>query len=248
MIEPGSLLRSLSGRVTARNFHSHVINELGAGVISGRFPVGSILPNDAALMDEFAVSRTVLREALKTLEAKGLVEARPKVGTKVVKQSRWSLYDAQVLAWCLEAGPDEEFLRGLHNVRHALEPQAASDAATHHSGDQIRLMHYWLRQMELALNEPQSFCLADFELHRIIAEAARNPFIRALQGVIELSHALAYRTIVHEQHVVDLTPVFQKHYQLVGAIERGLAHEAGLAMTATIEQDVQMAIDFPPSR
>ncbi|WP_250995847.1 FadR/GntR family transcriptional regulator [Agrobacterium vitis] len=99
MIEPGSLLRSLAGRITARNFHSHVINEIGAGVISGRFAVGSILPNDAALMDEFSVSRTVLREALKTLEAKGLVEARPKVGTKVAKKSRWNLYDRQVLAW-----------------------------------------------------------------------------------------------------------------------------------------------------
>jgi DNA-binding FadR family transcriptional regulator len=241
MIEPGSLLRSLSGRVTARNFHSHVINELGAGVISGRFPVGSILPNDAALMDEFNVSRTVLREALKTLEAKGLVEARPKVGTKVVKQSRWSLFDAQVLAWCLEAGPDQEFLRGLDNVRHALEPQAASDAASHHTGDQVRLMYYWLRQMELALNEPQSFCLADFELHRIISEASRNPFIRALQGVIELSHALAYRAIVREQQTIDLTSVFKMHHQLVGAIERGLVADAGTAMTETIRLDAQMA-------
>lgn len=241
MIEPGSLLRSLSGRVTARNFHSHVINELGAGVISGRFPVGSILPNDAALMDEFNVSRTVLREALKTLEAKGLVEARPKVGTKVVKQSRWSLFDGQVLAWCLEAGPDEEFLRGLENVRCSLEPQAASDAARYHTGDQIRLMHYWLRQMELALGDPQSFCLADFELHRIIAEAARNPFIRALQGVIELSHALAYRSIVRDQLRIDLSPVLTLHFQLVGAIERGLVVDAGAAMTATIEQDAQMA-------
>lgn len=246
MIEPGSLLRSLSGRVTARNFHSHVINELGAGVISGRFPVGSILPNDAALMDEFNVSRTVLREALKTLEAKGLVEARPKVGTKVVKQSRWSLYDAQVLAWCLEAGPDDEFLRGMDNVRRSLEPQAASDTARQHTGDQSRLMHYWLRQMELALHEPQSFCLADFELHRIIAEAARNPFIRALQGVIELSHALAYRDIIADQREADLTPVLTLHHRLVSAIERGLEDEASAAMLETIVQDSTMAAASKP--
>jgi len=182
----------------------------------------------------------VLREALKTLEAKGLVEARPKVGTKVVKQSRWSLYDAQVLAWCLEAGPDEDFLRGLDNVRRSLEPQAASEAASHHTGDQVRLMHYWLRQMELALHEPQSFCLADFELHRIVAEAARNPFIRALQGVIELSHALAYRAIVRGQRAYDLAPVLTQHHRLVMAIERGFADDASAAMTATIEQDARM--------
>ena len=69
MSEPGSLLRSLSGRSTARNYHSHVINEIGAGVISGRYAIGTTLPNDAELMEEFEVSRTVLREALKTLEA-----------------------------------------------------------------------------------------------------------------------------------------------------------------------------------
>ncbi len=246
MIEPGSLLRSLSGRVAARNFHSHVINEIGAGVISGRFPVGSILPNDAALMEEFSVSRTVLREALKTLEAKGLVEARPKVGTKVVKQSRWSLYDAQVLAWYLEAGPDEEFLRGIANVRRSLEPQAAGDVARHHTGDQSRLMHYWLRQMEMALDEPHSFCLADFELHRIISEASRNPFIRALQGVIELSHALAYRDIVRDQRVVDLLPVLTLHDRLVSAIERGTVEAASAAMLETIEQDISMAVMVAP--
>ncbi|MCF1460415.1 FadR family transcriptional regulator [Agrobacterium vitis] len=237
MIEPGSLLRSLSGRITARNFHSHVINEIGAGVISGRFAVGSILPNDAALMDEFSVSRTVLREALKTLEAKGLVEARPKVGTKVAKKSRWNLYDRQVLAWCLETQPDGEFLRGLGDVRRSLEPLAASDAARDHTGDQIRLMHYWLRQMELALDEPQSFSLADFELHRIIAEASSNPFLRALQGVIELSHALAYLPAVRDGKVCDLSSVLQSHRALVAAIERGLAEEAAAAMIGTIEQD-----------
>ena len=72
MSEPGSLVRALSGRQTARNYHSYVIAEVGLGIASGRFAVGTILPNDAEMMDSYGVSRTVLREALKTLEAKGL--------------------------------------------------------------------------------------------------------------------------------------------------------------------------------
>ena len=88
MTEAGGLIRSLSGRPAARNYHTYVINEIGLGIVSGRFPVGSILPTDAEMMESFGVSRTVLREALKTLEAKGLVEARPKVGTRVSPQSR----------------------------------------------------------------------------------------------------------------------------------------------------------------
>lgn len=103
MNEPGPLIRSLSGRQSARNFHSFVINEIGLGVASGAFPLGSILPNDAEMMDRYGVSRTVLREALKTLEAKGLVEARAKVGTRIQPRSRWNLFDRQVLFWIFHA-------------------------------------------------------------------------------------------------------------------------------------------------
>ena len=113
MSEPGSLVRALSGRQTARNYHSYVITEVGLGIASGRLAVGSILPNDAEMMDAYGVSRTVLREALKTLEAKGLVEARAKVGTRVLPRNRWNLFDRQVLAWIQEAGPDAAFLASL---------------------------------------------------------------------------------------------------------------------------------------
>ena len=120
MSEPGSLIRSLSGRPTARNFHSYVIGEVGVGIASGKYPVGSVLPNDAEMMDRYGVSRTVLREALKTLEAKGLVEARAKVGTRVLPRNRWNLFDRQVLTWIFEAGPDKALLSSLVDLRQPL--------------------------------------------------------------------------------------------------------------------------------
>ena len=241
MSEPGSLLRSLSGRSTARNYHSHVINEIGAGVISGRYPVGTTLPNDAEFMEEFEVSRTVLREALKTLEAKGLLEARPKVGTKVAKKSRWNLYDPQVLAWHLEAPLDNEFLAGLHEVRRSLEPQAAAEVAKRRTADQIRLMLYWIHQMETSLASPQNFALADFELHRIIADAAHNPFVRALYGLIELAHAFAYKTQLDDPDPCVLGKILDTHRLLVNRIEYGDEAGARQAMLDTIEQDRAIA-------
>ena len=237
MIEPGSLLRSLTERTTARNFQSRVIHEIGAGVVSGRFPVGTALPNDAALMDEFGVSRTVLREALKSLEAKGLVEARPKVGTKVAHKSRWNLYDAQVLAWHLTAPPDRDFLQGLGEVRRSLEPLGAAHAAAKRTSDQVRLMRYWIQQMEMSLDQPSVFCLADFELHRIIGETSRNPFIRGLHGVIELSHAFAYLKAVNQPEEGDLLPFFHLHRGLVNAIEGGGEAEARMAMLQVIDME-----------
>lgn len=237
MSEPGSLLRSLAGRTTARNFHSYVINEIGAGVINGRFPVGSTLPNDAALMAEFDVSRTVLREALKTLEAKGLLEARPKVGTKVAKRTRWNLYDPQVLAWHFGQPLDSEFLDGLKDVRRIVEPAAAAQAAERRTADHVRLMQYWIRQMENSVSEPHSFALADFEIHRIIADVSHNPFMRSFMGVVELAHALAYQRLVERIDMDAMMLLISVHRSLVSAVERANPAAAEAAMMASITAD-----------
>lgn len=237
MSEPGSLLRSLAGRTTARNFHSHVINEIGAGVINGRFPVGSTLPNDAALMAEFDVSRTVLREALKTLEAKGLLEARPKVGTKIAKRTRWNLYDAQVLAWHFGQPLERDFLSGLKDMRRIVEPHAAARAAEKRTADHVRLLQYWVRQMEISLSETQNFAFADFELHRIIADASQNPFMRSFIGVVELSHAFAYRPLMDEPDHERMVTIIAAHRSLISAIERGEPDAASAAMLESILLD-----------
>src|SRR5690606_6754618 len=89
------------------------------------FPVGSILASDVVMMETYGVSRTVLREALKTLEAKGLVEARPKVGTRVSPTSRWSFFDPQVLSWHFYAKPDRRFYESLFDTRRAGNPPHA---------------------------------------------------------------------------------------------------------------------------
>lgn len=237
MSEPGSLLRSLNGQTAARNYHSFVINDIGSGVVSGRYPVGSTLPNDAELMDRFNVSRTVLREALKTLEAKGLLDARPKVGTKVAPKSRWNLFDPQVLAWHVDTRPDEDFMNGLTEVRLALEPLAAAHAARRRSADQVRLLRYWLTQMEMAASSLQTFFLADFEIHRIVAEAARNPFVRATGGAVELSHAwlcLSWAALTDAERTERIAVSMAGHSALVQAIERNDADNAAEAMRLVI--------------
>lgn len=191
MSEPGSIIRALAGRPAARNFHSYVIGEVGLAIVSGQIGVGEILPGDSEMMHRFGVSRTVLREALKTLEAKGLVEARAKVGTRVLPQSRWSLYDRQVLVWVLEAGPSPALLDGLRQVRLALEVEAAGQAALRRDAEQIRLLHYWMTQRLKMAHQPEPFALAEFEVHRLVAEASGNAFLRAASAVVEFGVAVA---------------------------------------------------------
>jgi DNA-binding FadR family transcriptional regulator len=229
MSEPGSLIRSLAGRSAARNFHSFVINEIGSAIVSGRYPIGSVLPNDAEMIDKFDVSRTVLREALKTLESKGLLEARPKVGTKVAPRNRWNYFDPMLLEWLFHAGPDEQLVRSVTSVRQALEPHAAAEFAKSHTADQIRLMRYWLHQMEISINSPLNFALADFEIHLIIADGSKNQFTRSMMPLVEFSHATVYQVAI--ANMTDVNPAqIAPHATLIEAIETGSADSAMAAM------------------
>jgi DNA-binding FadR family transcriptional regulator len=235
MSEPGSLIRTLSGRQAARNFHSYVINEVGRAIVSGDMPVGSGLPSDAEMIDRFGVSRTVLREALKTLEAKGLVEARAKVGTRVLPQSRWNLFDRQVLAWKLESGPSPVFVQALKSVRISLEVQSAEAAARHREAEHVRLLHYWLNQRGVMAHQPEPFAMAEFEIHRVIAEASGNPFLRAASAVMEFGVAVAVkaRMVGDDAPTGGLAQAQAGQYDaLVLAVERGEVEAAGRAMLA----------------
>ena len=234
MSEPGSLLRNLTGRTTARNFHSYVISEIGTGIVTGRFPVGSVLPNDALMMVQFGVSRTVLREALKTLEAKGLVEAKPKVGTRVSPRSRWNLFDAKILAWHFNAFPDEAFVNSLTDVRLALETKAAELAAKRRSADHVRTLHYWVNQMENSMGSIENFAIAELELHRTVSEASQNPFMRSIGGIVEFSLAARFKSLSPnaDRHLFETAVI--AHRELVIAIEARDAEAAHISMRKTI--------------
>ena len=238
MSEPGSLIRTLSGRQAARNFHSYVINEVGRAIVAGEMPVGTNLPNDAEMMDRFGVSRTVLREALKTLEAKGLVEARAKVGTRVLPQSRWNLFDRQVLAWKLESGPTPAFLQSFRIVRESLEVQSARLAALHRESEHIRLLNYWMNQRIVMTHQPEPFALAEFEIHRVVAEASGNPFLRASSAIIEFGVALGVLGQLSADRAAPpeglAAPRAQHFEALIRAIDQGNADTAATVMAALL--------------
>lgn len=235
MSEHGSIIRSLSGRGAARNFHSFVINEIGTGIVGGQFPVGSILPNDGAMMGTYDVSRTVLREALKTLEAKGLVEARPKVGTRVAPRSRWSLFDPQVLSWFLAAGVDRAFLEDAFAVRVRLETEVADLAARHRTREQVRLLHYWLHQLEAARDLREPRLLAELEIHRVLAEASQNAFLRAVVPIVEFT--IAARGLGEGEESGLAEQVAARHTALLDAVDHGDGARAVSEMAALVSAD-----------
>src|SRR5688572_2784445 len=113
----------------ALRLHGAIARDLGIAITSGRYAPGDILDGEIESSEQLQVSRTAYREAVRILAAKGLVESRPKVGTRVSPQDRWHLLDPDVLAWIFEFEPDDTLLTSLFELRRVVEPHAASLAA-----------------------------------------------------------------------------------------------------------------------
>src|SRR5690606_11095769 len=113
----------------ARSSHDIIARTIGKQILAGIHAPGTNLPREAVLLKRFSISRTVLREVMKTLSAKGLVVLKTRIGTRVLNSSSWNLFDSDLLAWRVDMGLDDEFRRALTEIRLAVEPAAAALAA-----------------------------------------------------------------------------------------------------------------------
>ena len=107
-----------------QTFHGHIRDRLGEAIVGGLHPQGSALPPEPQLCEALGVSRTVVREAVKSLAAKGLVSTGPKVGTRVLPAEMWNWFDADVVAWHSRVGLTREFLQDVQELRRVVEPAA----------------------------------------------------------------------------------------------------------------------------
>ena len=123
-----------------KNVHGNTVDHLGEAIVAGRYGAGNSIPPEPLLCEELGVSRTVVREAVKSLVAKGLVSTGPKVGTRVLTSDQWNWFDPDVMAWQAEAGLSPEFVRDLQDLRLIVEPAAirlAAQRATPQDIDEI---------------------------------------------------------------------------------------------------------------
>jgi DNA-binding FadR family transcriptional regulator len=215
----------------SRNSHAQVVDDLGKGIVSGAFAIGSVLPGDAELLQRFKVSRTVLRESMKTLAAKGLVVPRARVGTKVTERDRWNMFDSDVLTWHFESGVDQEFLLHLYDIRMAFEPFAAGLVAERASADEIEALRLLAEDMASSEHTTDSLAVADLRFHLGIAEASHNPFMRTLGSLIEAALEGMFRMSAPPSGFGDISVT---HMRIVQAIMAGDGPAARKAMEAVI--------------
>lgn len=217
-----------------RSHQDEIVRELAHEIVSGRRPEGSLLPSDAELMARFGVSRTVLRETLKTLAAKGLIQPKTRVGTRVVERANWNLLDPDMLRWHLDCGIGLDLLSHLSDVRLALEPAAASLAARRRSEADIALLHDIVDRMEAPDASPEIFAAADLDFHLAIARLSGNPFFRTASALIEVALAATFAITTPVNNPAAKAASCAAHRRVVMAIAAGDSEAAAGSIVETI--------------
>ncbi len=239
------MLRSAISGPASRNSHAYVVDELGKAIVSGELKVGALLPGDAELVERFSVSRTVLREAMKTLAAKGLVFARARVGTRVTERNTWNLFDADVLTWHLEHGLDRTFLTHLSEMRLAFEPFAARLAARNATADEIARMYGHADAMCTA-GSSHAIALADLALHTAVLEASGNPFMYSVGTLIEAALVTSFQLSSAAGDLERQRAAATAHRAIVEAIEARDPDAAAEAMQGVIIEGLERVTKIMP--
>jgi len=164
--------------------NNRVAAEIGRRIVVGLYASGTLLPPEAELLAEFGVSRPVLREAIKLLEAKGMLEARQRRGTCITERGAWNMLDADVLGWVARSGADPEMLIRLTEVRMIVEPGACVLAAQAGTQDAMRRVEEAYQRMVTHVEHPQQFVEADHDFHLALLGACGNEYLAAVGTAI----------------------------------------------------------------
>ena len=204
-------------RLRRRGLHRDVVDALGLRIVRGDLKPGETIPNEADLSRELEVSRTVLREAVKVLASKGLVEVRPRTGTRVLPRTHWELIDPDVLHWQFVNGSTEDLLREISEVRLAIEPAAAGLAAVKRNSEDLHELHRLSRAMTAALGDPAKYVEADIRFHSAILQATHNLLLFKLAATVR--EALVASRLVTVQVAGGPRTAAPAHAAVVKAID-----------------------------
>lgn len=171
-------------RGTGRRLNGAIAHRLGTAIMSGEYRPGDVLSGEVAFSERLDVSRTAYREAVRALAAKGLVESRPKAGTRVLPRARWNLLDPEVLAWAFTGEPDTGFVRSLFELRAIVEPAAARLAAERRDDADLQAMRNALERMERHTLATVGGQAADRDFHDAVLHATGNDALIALSASI----------------------------------------------------------------
>lgn len=235
------------------NLREQIVQEIGRQIVQGRLRPGDTLPQEYLLCQQYQVSRTVIREALKGLSTRGLVKARPRTGTQVCARKDWQMLDPDVLIWYFEGKPQGEFLRHLTEIRAMIEPAAAELAAQRATPEEIARIEKCFQRLEKSIAIPGQWIEADIEFHVSILNACHNILLQSLVNTLRKTLLKSKALSVPQPAQIagqDLTSGIELgidrsvyyHRQIFGAIRDRDGAAASRHMQALL-QDVAVAVE-----
>lgn len=221
-------------QLAARKNLSYVVAEkLAQRIFTGEYPAGSVLPGELELGSLFGVSRTAVREAVKTLTAKGMLLPRPRTGTRVMPRTQWNFLDKELLAWWMSKDNLDAVVGNFIVMRHSLEPQACALAAVHSSAQQQERLLSIMKEMHSLQGSfsKDRWIEVDMAYHELIYEMSANPFMTSFANLFRPVY-YNYFTAIIDDNVVKL----DLHQLIVDAICQRDSHAAFTACTALLSE------------
>jgi DNA-binding FadR family transcriptional regulator len=207
-------------------------DRLALNIVAGKY--GEFLPPQEDLAVHFGVSRTLMREALSMLLVKGMLEMRPRLGTRVLSEQNWKIFNRDVIGWCFAAKADPEFLLDLLDLRAVIEPRAAALAAIRATSADRAALRTALNGMHAWPSTSPEFAAHDLDLHVGIIRASQNQLFIQLEVIVRASIETMIRIVSPNQTLI--AAAIDSHERIVKAIERQDPVEAELAMRILVDE------------
>lgn len=221
-----------------RDLAERIANAIGERIVGGAYPPEAVLPREIELSEEFAVSRSALREAFRLLAAKGLIVSRRKTGARVRPRAAWNMLDASVLSWHLRAAPTDAFVAGLFEMRKIVEPAASALAAERRTPDMVERIATALDEMVRYQDGSGDVIAADLRFHQAILDAAGNHFLASFGAVIGSSLVASFQ-LSWNAHVRTPDYALRQHREVLDAIREQRPEDAHAAMFQLLRSAIE---------
>ncbi|AYN39021.1 FadR family transcriptional regulator [Streptomyces dangxiongensis] len=235
-----------AGGSRGRGLHGQLVQQLGQMIVSGDLGADRpLVPEEIG--QRFEVSRTVVRESLRVLEAKGLVSARPNVGTRVRPVSDWNLLDPDIIEWRAFGPQRDDQRRELSELRWTIEPLAARLAAGHGREevqqrlcDMVEIMSHAMAQ-----GDALTYSRADTEFHAMLIQIAGNRMLEHLSGIVSAALQVSGGPVTGCDRPNEAS--LAQHARIVDALGAGdsTAAEAAMRQLLTIHPEVERVVPAP---
>jgi len=230
----GARLTRLRPRGTRGKLENSLVDALGRHIVSGEWPPGKLIPPEPQLLADLGISRPTLRESLRVLASKGLIESRQKFGTFVLPMNTWNFLDPDLLSWLGSTRLTSQMVHEIIAFRRLIEPAVAAMAALGADPDGVRAIAYTLSEMKDKRDDHNAYLLADQAFHQAIFDATGNRFVSCLGAVVStvlnLSFSIQQKSLLKPEQALAL------HSAVSQAIDAKDAHRAEKAMLNLLEQ------------